>query len=377
MTYIILILVTIPLAYLWQKKVQSGVDKTVFLKDYAIKIKPEVYALAALLPIYLVYALQCSAHSDYDNYQIMYSMVSVGQHAVRDPAVYCIFRVFSLLGLPFQLVYLFIYFLAFVLLGTCIKDYSTDYAMSLTMFITLFFMLGFYYIRQLIAVMLVLYAYRDIRGGRFIRYLIFIILAATFHTSALVMLPGYFLLHYTFTTSFYMIIACMFAIFNAFKESVLTWIVATFIPKYFGRHEMFRSFEFELYDTIWMLFLLFITLTFIFVSKTSFKRSSEEAPFRHEGLFLSGLIFYFILYFFGRWILEFERFGTYLYIPVIVLYPHMINVISAGLCEETMGADSQKLRVILKFATYIVLITVFYFNYHADGVWNYRSIFSY
>ncbi|WP_036613042.1 EpsG family protein [Oribacterium sp. P6A1] len=380
MTYIILILITVPLAYLWQKKEESGIDKTVFLKDYAIKIKSDIYAMAAFLPVFLIYALQCSVHSDYDNYQIMYSMVSVGRHAVRDPAVYSIFRIFTLLGLPFQSVYVFIYFVAFVILGRCIKDYSTDYALSLSMFITIFFMLGFYYIRQLVAVMIVLYAYRYIRSGKFIRYFILILIASAFHTSALVMIPGYFLLHYRFTTSFYITAGSLFAILNALKETVLTWIVATFIPKYFGRHEMFRSFAFGLYDTIWILFLIFVTLFFVFGLKRISGIKTEELQARYEGVFLGGLAFYFILYFFGRWILEFERFGTYFYIPVIVLYPHMLYVISEAQGGKLMGfkeLGAQRIRVLLKLISYMILIAVFYFNYHADAVWNYRSIFSY
>ncbi len=375
MIYILLILVTIPLAYLWQNKATSYGQKMYHVGNYAIKFNSNIFALIAFLPLFIIYASQCSVHSDYDNYQIMYSMVSIGQHAVRDPAVYSIFRVLSHLGLPFQSVYFIIYFISFTLLAICIRDYSTDYALSLTMVMTLFFMLGFYYIRQLVAVMLVFYAYRYIRNGSWVKYFILIFIAATFHTSALAMVPGYFLLHYRFKTSFYIAILSIFAILNVLKDTVLTWIVAKFIPQYFGRHEMFRSFSFELPDTIIILSLIFITLVFIFKSRNV----TQKRQTQYESVFLSGLVFYFILYFFGRWILEFERFGYYFYIPVICLYPHMIDVISDNNKEsesKDIPAATNTTKVFLKLVTYIMLLLFFYFKYSGDTVWHYTSIFN-
>ncbi|SEA56800.1 EpsG family protein [Oribacterium sp. KHPX15] len=370
MTYILLILITIPLAKLWNKRNTSQKEKIIDIGNYTLRIKPYVYALLAFLPLYIVYAFQCSVHSDYDNYQILYSLTSIGNHELRDPAVYLIFRILSNLRLPFQSVYIVIYFIAFFILAKCIKDYSVDFSMSMTLFITVFFMLGFYYIRQLLAVVIVFYAYRYINTGNFKKYLVLTILASTFHTSALIMLPGYFLLRYRFNTSFYVLITLISAIINAAKNTVLTWIVATFIPKYFGRHEMFRSFAFDLYDTIWILILMLITFIYIFKSSSPAMTANNTKTNQPDcnNVFLRGLIFYFILYFFGRWILEFERFGYYFYFPVICLYPKFIERLS-------QGENSKSFRTFLNLATYALLILLLFLKYNADTVWNYTSIF--
>ena len=370
MTYIILILITIPLSKLWYKQNSSQNRKEIDIGNYTIRIRPDVYALIAFLPLYLVFAFQCSVHSDYDNYQILYSLSSIGNRELRDPAVYLIFRTLSKLRLPFQSVYVLIYFIAFFILGKCIKDYSKDFSMSITLFITIFFMLGFYYIRQLISVVIIFYAYRYIRTGNFKKYLVLTILASTFHTSALIMIPGYFLLRYRFNTSFYVLITLISAFINAAKSTVLTWIVATFIPKYFGRHEMFRSFAFDLYDTIWILILILITFIYIFKSSASAMTVNNAQTCQPDcnNVFLRGLIFYFVIYFFGRWILEFERFGYYFYFPIICLYPHFIE----SLCKEE---NSKPVRMFINLTTYAVLILLFFLKYHDDTVWNYTSIF--
>lgn len=369
MTYILLILITIPLSKLWCKKNSAQNDKTIEIGNYTVSIKSDFYALIAILPLYIVYAFQCSVHSDYDNYQILYSLTSIGKNELRDPAVYLIFRILSALKMPFQSVYVLIYLMAFLILGKCIQDYSVDFSMSMTMFITVFFMLGFYYIRQLLAVVIIFYAYRYISIGDFKRYFILTILASSFHTSALIMLPGYFLLHYRFSTSFYVLITLASAILNAVKNTVLTWIVATFIPKYFGRHEMFRSFAFNLYDTVWILLLMLITFIYIVRSSEATRsiRNAQNNKSDCNNVFLRGLILYFILYFFGRWILEFERFGYYFYFPVICLYPHFIESLSNGENGNTK-------RILLNLSTYAILILLFFLKYSTDTVWNYTSI---
>ena len=363
MVYIFLMLLTAPLAYLWQKmssceyvEVSCGVIKARIYRG-------RIFAIAAFLPLYLVYATQYSVHSDYDNYQIMYSLALAGKQSVRDPAFLLLFRTLAKLELPFQCVYYVTYFFAFLLLAICIRDYSTDYSMSLVLFISAFFMLGFYYIRQLMAVAIVFYAYRYTQGHNFLKYLILVLMASLFHTSALVMIPGYVLLHYRQNLSFYVVIAFACAVLNAIKSTVLTWLVARFIPQYFGRHEMFRSFGFDLYDTIWILQLVFLAAVY---AGSVYK--GLENPL--ETVFFRGLITYFILYFLGRWILEFERFGYYFYFPVICLYPRFLEEISKIV-------NRQSLLTVLKLSTYILVIMLFFLKYSTDTVWNYNTIITY
>lgn len=357
MAYIILLIITIPLAYTWQileEKGQGLIIQRDFLPKYSIGLKKNAVRCLAFFPLFFLYAFQYSLHSDYDNYYKAFWGVKNGTSQIREIGVHYINKLVAVAGLDFQFVYIIIYLIAFTILAKCIIDYSSDYALSLVLFITVFFTLGFLQIRQFVAVTICFYSYRYIYSGNFLKFFLCIVVSCLFHISALIMLPAYIVLRYRFKFSYYLVASGFFAFINLFKVQVLTWIVKNFIPSYYGRHEMFRNLGFNKWDTILLALIVFLSI--IYFSRVEQKKDVNI-------VFFNGLFIYVILFSFGRWIIEFDRFGYYFYFPLICLLPNMLK-------EE----QNIYFKILLKAVLMVTLIIFFVIKHHSSELFIYESI---
>ena len=90
----------------------------------------------------------------------------------------------------FILLYTFIiYFLYYLSL----KEYSTNYFFAMMLFMGLMFFFTFTYLRQMVGVGIAWFAIRYIYKRNLYKFIICILIAASFHNSAIVLLPLYFL----------------------------------------------------------------------------------------------------------------------------------------------------------------------------------------
>lgn len=80
----------------------------------------------------------------------------------------------------------------YLLVYLSLKDYTENYPLAILLFLALMFFFTFTYIRQVIAVMIVWYSVRYIIKRRPLQFAICVLLAATFHNSAVVFIPMYF-----------------------------------------------------------------------------------------------------------------------------------------------------------------------------------------
>lgn len=318
-----MLLIMIPFAYIW--KIQTTTQlcnlKWIIARKYEIKLSNYFWAVLTFLPLYVIYAFQYSLHTDYDNYLSAFLKIKAGTGAIREIGVHYINKIVAISGLDFQFVYIIIYFIAFAILAKCLFDYSSDYAVSLILFVTVFFTLNLVQLRQLVAVIISFYAYRYIAQNKFGKYLFVIALACLFHVSAIIMIPAYFILKYDFKLSYYMIAAGIFGILNISKTYVLIWLVKHFLPSYYGRHEMFRNLQINKWQMLFLLIILFLC--------TIYYSRIRHLKF-YNRTFLNGFFIYTILFFLGRWIIEFDRFGYYFYFPIICLIPNMLE------CEKNI-----------------------------------------
>lgn len=358
MVYIIMLLVTIPLAYIWQ----AHSEKTYCSREWLIKnqmsfrITPCFWAALAFMPLYCIYAFQYSLHTDYDNYEKAFLQIKAGTGSIREIGVHYINKLVAVLNLDFQFVYIIIYLIAFCILAKCLMDYSKDYAMSMVLFVTIFFVLGFLQIRQLVAVIISFYAYRFISADKFGKYILTITVACLFHVSAIIMIPAYFILKYDFKCSYYFMATGLFGILTLAQTKVLTWIVKTFIPGYYGRHEMFRNLQINKWDAIMVLSILFLCA--IYYSRVRQQQVCNR-------IFINGLFIYVLLFFLGRWIIEFDRFGYYFYFPVICLIPNMLD------CERDFA-----FKWLLKIGICGMSLLFWMIRYGGGEMFYYVSIFS-
>lgn len=357
MVYLIALMISGMLAIFWQ--IQNGKEKNVYslkIGNYIIRANKNLFALFAILPIYLIYSLQYSLHTDYDNYEKAFWSIKSGNGRIREIAINYINKGVAYLDLDFQFVYIIIYLIAFSILVKCIKEYSEDYSFSLMLFVMLFFVLGFLQIRQLVAVVICSYAYRYIDKKYFFRYMCLIILATLFHVSALIMIPAYFLLIYNFKASYFLIVSMIFSAISLKKEAVLIFLVKHFMPSYLHRHELFRNQIINKWDAIFILLIVFICILY---DKMIRKKPMVNVKF------LNALYIYTVIFFLGRWILEFDRFGYYFYFPVIFLIPNAIQ-----------SERNVYFRILLKSIVIFSAIIIFWIKYHNSELFHYVSILS-
>lgn len=92
--------------------------------------------------------------------------------------------------------YIFIFILTAIIyynLFKVLKKYTTSYAVALMFFMAFWFFFTFTYLRQVLAVTFVWYGIKYILERKFIRFLIVVILASSFHNSAIIFMLMYFI----------------------------------------------------------------------------------------------------------------------------------------------------------------------------------------
>jgi len=320
-----------------------------------ITLKPLFWCIVSFLPIYLVYSCQYGLHSDYDNYRAYYNQILEGNRLIRDTGFYLLSAALAKAGFPFQSIYFAVYLIAFLILAKCLQEGADDWAVSLVLFSSVFFLLGFYYIRQLVAVSIALWSFRDIAERKLLRFLCWTSVAALFHVSALVMLPMYFLLNTDFRLGYYCFVALLLSGVAVFRRQILLAMIRVFFPAYLNRYEMFRSMALNPWDTLWVLALAL----FLFWIWGPVHRAGGI-----DRIAANALAVYLLLYFGCRWLFELERFGYYVHIPVLLL---------AGNAGHYVAKPKEV--AIWKATLIAAALLSFWGKYHAEPLFHYRAFF--
>ena len=318
-------------------------------------LKPLFWPFISFLPIYLVYSCQYGLHSDYDTYRTYFNQILEGNRLIRDTGFYFLSAVLAKSGFPFQSIYFAIYLIAFLILAKCLQEGADDWAVSLVLFSTVFFLLGFYYIRQLVAVCIALWSIRDIAERKLRRFLCLTGVAALFHVSALVMLPMYFLLSTDFRFSSYFFAAMVLGCVAVFQRQILLAMIRVFFPDYLNRYEVFRSVAMNPWDTLWVLALAL----FLFWIWGAVHRAGGT-----DRIAANALAVYLLLYFGCRWLFELERFGYYVHIPVLLL---------AGNAERYTSKPKE--GIFWKLTLIAAALISFWGKFHAEPLFRYRAFF--
>lgn len=328
----------------------SGITTT----EGTIKAQNLILALLSFLPMFLVNACMEYVGNDYQNYYLYYRNIMSGAGQDVEITFHLISLLAAELGLGFQGVYYIYSLINHILLLVCIRRFSDNYAVSYLMFFLngFFFYLGLNQIRQFTSVMLVFYAYRYIREKKPLRYLICVGLAATFHVTAAVMLPFYWILKTKWKLSTYCVVAVLLAPVNLFYTEVITWLFQNFMPRYLNTNYATREFSMNIR------YLCVVVLTLV-IALIYEKKSREDNTVFRNGLMLSNLIVLF-----ASWLPEYQRFVFYFFVPSIAFIPHLVE------------KDESRLR---RIGVYVILLGV-YFWYFRDlypgmGVIPYKSIF--
>lgn len=169
--------------------------------------------------------------TDTTNYRWLYETFSnvpfeIALKHINDEGFVFAFQLLSSLGLSFRAV-LFLQALFFISSVTIlIKKYSKIPALSYWIFITFGYFIFATTMRQAIATAIILLSYDLIMKRKMFSFLIYVLLAATFHLTALVFLPAYWMDKFRYSRKTLVLIISIMAFIILFREQISSFILS-------------------------------------------------------------------------------------------------------------------------------------------------------
>lgn len=321
--YFIMLGLSVLFASLWVAT-QSGalqpVNHVPWGKKAVLEIQASrLYLMGAFLPMFLVNSLMYYVGNDYKNYVTIFNQIATRSFSVEDWAYYELNRWLYHIGADFQYVYVICCALGYFLLFKSMRDYSANLAVSVLLYFCCgyFYLLGMNQIRQFVAIGVCLFAYRYMASGKFLKFCLCVLLAASFHFTALVMLPAYFLLRMQLKASYFVVAAIILAPFNLFYNDILTFLFVTFRPQYVGTAYMEKSL---IIDMVLVGGALIISLLAMAYYDQLVARNA------HNRLFINAIWVATLLLALCGWIPESQRVAYYFTVPLICLVPNILSV---------------------------------------------------
>lgn len=205
MIYIFSIALTLFMAYIYQKiggceNQVSNMWRIVHTKKIKLSshsITMSIYFVLMIMPVVLVSGLRYGISVDYINiYQRGFYRITEGNISQSDFEIgfqLLVKACATIVDEPWFM-FLVVALITIVIFFESAKKCSKNFVLS----VSLFFLIGIYFdtfngIRQYIAVALFVYSYRYIRDKRFWKFLIIMLIAGLFHTSAFFFIPVYWL----------------------------------------------------------------------------------------------------------------------------------------------------------------------------------------
>ncbi|MDY5845401.1 MAG: EpsG family protein [Bariatricus sp.] len=340
-------------ALLWNN-VQAGKSFLRMYTDRTCKALNVVFAVLSVFPMYFVNAFMKYVGGDYGNYYQYYKKIISGGDQQVDIAYKVICLFVNRMGLDFQWVYYILCFISYSILTVCIYKYSKNYMISYVMFFFdgYFALLGLNQIRQFVAVVLVLWSYQYLESKESLKYFTVIGIACTFHFTAIIMVPCYFILNRKWNLSFFTIVALIMLPFNFIFNKVLVWLFATFLPRYLNTN--FATREFKLDVPYLMMILITFLISIVF----------ENRDIKYLSIFKNCMYLSVIIALFGSWLPDYKRFIYYFFISSIVYVPTLLE--KGKNMIKKWGAF---LLVMLVYILYYLYASPNWFIYPYRSIW--------
>lgn len=198
-------------------------------------------------------------------------------------------------------------------IGWFIYKYCKDAWFAVWLFVTLsFFYTTMNFIRQTMATSIILLSYRFLRDKKPIPYFLLVLLAASFHKTALIMIPVYFLCRIKLTKKWGAIYAGLTLIGYLTSEPLLN----------FATTHVFKGYKDSIYVMPFSPIFLLIPVTVLvacLVMLPTWRKRCQEADMLMNLMLYSGIIWLFIT---KHFILE--RFSHFVYIFALIAVPQAI-----------------------------------------------------
>ena len=331
---------------------------TIVDKPISKKLGRRNWTFVLLFPLFLMTAFRSvSVGSDTATYEKFYEFFSqqplvMGYHFGMEFGYRFVNKLFGCLGIGFvgfQIVYSAFIYLS---IGNFVSRYSGNLAFSVLFFVTFrLFFFALTGIRQMIAMAIILNSTRHIENRKWIRYLMNIIIASSFHRTASVL------------------IALYFVPFQALDLKNIFKIIAISIPSLIGIEFILQLFvsifpkystylaRIESYDGTFVFVQLIVVMIFmmlgIYLDNTAcgIKRDRQSRPSKSaiDEIALSAVTYSFIFSLFGTYINIAGRISKYFIMYLMVFLPNYLS-----------KARDYRIRKIVYYCL-VLLLFVYYF----------------
>lgn len=356
--YGLITVTTIALAYM-VKEIPVMTDR--LSSRYALRMCRQdavnrVVITAIFTVLFLAGALRLEVGNDYGTYVVTCHEIFQRGFVVTEPGFNLVVRILYTLSGKEDYLLMFAVFAAAIaaVFLKVIKDGSDSFFLSFFMFMTM----GIYFrtyntVRYYFALALAIYSIRylvDITKERFIKFLLLILFAATFHKSVLIVIPMYLIAMLPWSKWMYILMAAA-TVVTPFFGRVIMDIALRLYPSY--RNTVYIEQEHTVLENLPVVIGCAATLFLCFICyKDGVKNRRDNKMYFH--MCIMAIALYIGCYFLPL----VTRLGYYLVTPMILLVPNVI-------CS--VRDENQRRR--LKLVTCVVCAIYFlYFLTTADEV---------
>ncbi len=300
----------------------TKLDKTYTIKfDKAAKIvtikQSHIFAFLSFLPVFLISALRYKVGVDYMSYSWMYDAIKNGEPIHAESG----FRFLNELMLWYtsnsQAIFIATSFITIGFIFYGIFKYSPNPSLSIFLLVSMGYLFSsFNILRQYVAIALIFASLKLIKENKFIPFVLVVLLGMTFHKTAIILLPLFFLVRLRLKQSYLIMITLICACFIPLRGVLTNLLTRVFYPQYAGTSliKPLEPFEF-----IYYLCILGILVLLCMAYKNDFFKDTMN-------LILFNCVFYsLILYTCFSFVPEINRIAVYIELFVIILIPRLFE----------------------------------------------------
>ncbi len=322
--YGLITIITITLAYMVKEiPVMSGTGRVGFaLRPDRQNVLNRVALTAIFMILFLAGALRIEVGNDYGTYVVTCHEIFQRGYVVTEPGFNLVVRILYTLSGKEDYLLMFAVFAAAIaaVFLKVIKDQSDSFFLSFFMFMTM----GIYFrtyntVRYYFALAVAVYSIRylvNITKESFIKFLLLILLAATFHKSVLAVIPLYLVAMLPWGRWMYILMAAATVVTPLFSRAIMN-VALKLYPSY--RNTVYIEQEHSVLENLPVVIGCVATLFLCFICyKDGVKDRRDNKMYFH--MCIMAIALYIGCYFLPL----VTRLGYYLVTPMILLVPNVI-----------------------------------------------------
>lgn len=201
-------------------------------------IKGQFICILIGIQLFIISALRVDTGFDFDDYNNIF--IEISHLRIKDFLTFPVEKGYELLNAfiaiftqNFQWVIVITAFLTIVILTVVVYRYSENYILSFLLYIPFFYFFTLSGIRQGLALSISLLSFQFLREKKFFKYCFVVFLATSFHYTAIILLPAYFILNIKLTWKKISVFGALTLIIYLFTERIFL-LMSRLIPKYSG-----------------------------------------------------------------------------------------------------------------------------------------------